>query len=422
VFREVVAGEAVKDVEGWASLVGKKFSAVVADDSTKKAEGLLAGALGEGSLPREVNLQLDGVEYPFRFSSIRVEDNQILFVGRDQRSISSLQQRMVSLQQASDREFSRLRQADTRYRLLFHVSSEAVLVAEVDGLRLVEANAAAATLLDVPAHELSRARAFEFFSGPSRTAIEGLIAGLVAGGKTSEVAVQLKGQATELMLSASLFRQAGTSMALLRLWNPRASNASAVTGQRLQAVIEAIPDGFVVVGEDRRILSANPAFCEQLQLANEQQVLGEPIDRWLGRPGVDINIMLANLREHGSIKNFSTILRSELGAQQEALVTAVTITRGKLPCTGFVIRSVTPRLFAAPSTLPRSVEQLRELVGRVSLKELVRESADLIERMCIEAALDVSGNNRASAAQLLGLSRQGLYSKLRRYGLGSDQS
>ena len=67
--------------------------------------------------------------------------------------------------------------------------------------------------------------------------------------------------------------------------------------------------------------------------------------------------------------------------------------------------------------MPRSVQQLRELVGRVPLKDLVRESADLIEKLCIEAALDVSSNNRASAAQLLGLSRQGLYSKLRRYGL-----
>jgi DNA-binding NtrC family response regulator len=56
----------------------------------------------------------------------------------------------------------------------------------------------------------------------------------------------------------------------------------------------------------------------------------------------------------------------------------------------------------------------------VPLKNLVRESADLIERLCIEAALDVSGNNRASAAQLLGLSRQGLYSKLRRHGLADD--
>jgi len=54
----------------------------------------------------------------------------------------------------------------------------------------------------------------------------------------------------------------------------------------------------------------------------------------------------------------------------------------------------------------------------VPLKELVRESTDLIERLCIEAALELTGDNRASAAELLGLSRQSLYVKLRRYGLG----
>jgi transcriptional regulator PpsR len=149
-------------------------------------------------------------------------------------------------------------------------------------------------------------------------------------------------------------------------------------------------------------------------------VAGEPLDRWLGRPGVDVNIMVANLREHGSIRNFATIVRSDYGTPQEALVTGVAALDGKVPCLGFSIRAVSSRLVSEPATssvLPRSVEQLRELVGRVSLKELVRESADLIERLCIEAALDVSGNNRASAAQLLGLSRQGLYSKLRRHGL-----
>ncbi|MGC2525870.1 MAG: helix-turn-helix domain-containing protein [Stellaceae bacterium] len=41
-----------------------------------------------------------------------------------------------------------------------------------------------------------------------------------------------------------------------------------------------------------------------------------------------------------------------------------------------------------------------------------------IERLCIEAALELTGDNRASAAEMLGLSRQGLYMKLRRYGLG----
>ena len=63
---------------------------------------------------------------------------------------------------------------------------------------------------------------------------------------------------------------------------------------------------------------------------------------------------------------------------------------------------------------------MKELIGRVSLKEMVRESTDMIEKLCIEAALDLTGDNRASAAEMLGLSRQSLYVKLRRYGMADD--
>jgi DNA-binding NtrC family response regulator len=66
----------------------------------------------------------------------------------------------------------------------------------------------------------------------------------------------------------------------------------------------------------------------------------------------------------------------------------------------------------------RTVEQLAELIGRVPLKDLVREATDVIERMCIEAALQLTNDNRAGAAEMLGLSRQSLYVKLRRYNLG----
>ena len=52
------------------------------------------------------------------------------------------------------------------------------------------------------------------------------------------------------------------------------------------------------------------------------------------------------------------------------------------------------------------------------LRDLVRETTDIIEQMCIEAALELTGDNRASAAEMLGLSRQSLYVKLRRHGLG----
>ena len=66
---------------------------------------------------------------------------------------------------------------------------------------------------------------------------------------------------------------------------------------------------------------------------------------------------------------------------------------------------------------PFSSEQLTELIGRVPLRDLVRETTDVIEKLSIEAALELTGDNRASAAEMLGLSRQSLYVKLRRFGL-----
>ena len=60
---------------------------------------------------------------------------------------------------------------------------------------------------------------------------------------------------------------------------------------------------------------------------------------------------------------------------------------------------------------------MTELVGRVPLRDIVRETTDLIEELCIEAALELTGDNRAAAAEMLGLSRQSLYVKLKRFGV-----
>jgi transcriptional regulator PpsR len=424
VVTEVSLGDGVEAHATWNALLGTRWSDTLTRESLPKLEPLLREARqgGRTKRAREMNLKLAGLgEVPMRFTAVLLDDGEhVAILGRDLRPISSLQQRLITTQQAIDREYDRLRQADTRYRVLFHVSSEAVLVADGLSRRVLEANPAAASLLGDSIQGLQGQLLHELFDATSRAAVQGLVAATEAGAPPADIEAELPGQKDQpVTISASLFRQSGTQLVLLRVWRAGATTApSAARTSRMLAVMEALPDGLVVTGEDRRILSANTAFCEIVQQANEKQILGEPLDRWVGRPGVDLNIMFANLREHGSVRNFSTILRSDFGPSQEALVTAVSALDGKVPCLGFTIRPVSSRLTgSAASAIPRSVEQLRELVGRVSLKELVRESADLIEKLCIEAALDVSGNNRAAAAQLLGLSRQGLYSKLRRHGI-----
>jgi len=177
----------------------------------------------------------------------------------------------------------------------------------------------------------------------------------------------------------------------------------------------------VVTDLKGQILSVNPAFLDLVQLPNEAQARGESIERWLGRPGVDLSVLMSNLRQHGSVKLFATTLRGEDGSNIEVEISGVSVPHAELPCLGFMIRNVGWRLSSRPrinQDLPRSVEQLTELVGRVPLKDLVQESTDLIEKLCIEAALQLTHDNRASAAEMLGLSRQSLYVKLHRYGLG----
>lgn len=69
------------------------------------------------------------------------------------------------------------------------------------------------------------------------------------------------------------------------------------------------------------------------------------------------------------------------------------------------------------AALTAAVEQLTGLVGRVPMLALVGDTTDLIERHFIEAALELTQDNRTAAAHLLGVSRQSLYVKLRRYRL-----
>ena len=65
----------------------------------------------------------------------------------------------------------------------------------------------------------------------------------------------------------------------------------------------------------------------------------------------------------------------------------------------------------------RAVDGMTSRVGHISLRQLLRETTDVLERHVIEAALEGSNGNRSSAAKMLGISRQSLYVKLRKHRL-----
>ena len=70
----------------------------------------------------------------------------------------------------------------------------------------------------------------------------------------------------------------------------------------------------------------------------------------------------------------------------------------------------------APEGAQLNHKRLRNDIPLI-LRDIVAETTEIIEKMCIETALDLTGNNRVAAAELLSLSRQSLYVKLRKFGI-----
>ncbi len=423
IIRDIAFGSQDLSGEGFQKWVGEPWVDTVTIESRGKIEELLETAQG-AKTPiewRQVNHPSRRGDIPIRYSAVQVGPNgRVVAVGRDLRTLAALQQRLVDAQQTMEKEYARLRHAETRYRLLFQLASEPVVIVDAANLRLVDANPAASQLLSLTTRKIPGKSFLDIFDGESAKAIQNQLASIRATGRADEVKARLAEGKRECLVSASLFRQETSSHILVRLSPAGSIDVVPKSTSKVFNVVESLPDGFVVTDLDRRILLANPAFLDLVQLANEEQVRGELIDRWLGRAGVDINALIANIRDHGSVRHFATVLRGEYGAYENVEISAVSVPTGENPCFGFTIRIVGraegPRA-QQKSEFPRSVEQLTQLVGQVPLKELVRETTDVIEKLCIEAALRLTGDNRASAAEMLGLSRQSLYSKLRRFGI-----
>jgi transcriptional regulator PpsR len=429
IIRDVAVSCADLPFEGFGDIIERRWVDTVTSESRRKVEEMLQDAGHQQACRwREVNQQSPKGAIPFRYLALDAgRDGRVIALGRDLRGVEQLQQRVLQAQQAMERDYARLRQAESRYRVLFQIASEAVLIVDQATKTIIEANPAAGNLLGVEYGSLADKPFAKLFHADSRDAAMALLLDYSASTQAEPVPIRLANGRADCTATASLFRQQGATQVLVSLAVARADQpANGDDGQiKLLRVLNRIPDAFVLTDQTLTIREVNLAFLELAQVASAEGAKGQPLARFLGRPGVDFKVLIDNLADHGWVRNFSTIVRSAYGDQEDVELSGVSVHEGLEVTHGFVIRP-TRRLAAVPSPqsrqLPRTAEQLTQLVGRVSLREIVAETTDVIERMCIEAALNLTGNNRASAAEVLGLSRQSLYSKMTRHGVGAPDS
>ncbi|MEM9172035.1 MAG: transcriptional regulator PpsR [Pseudomonadota bacterium] len=412
--------------------LGKPWRDTVTSECYEKIEKLLGDAASANGKRRwrqvnHPNGQLADV--PILYLAVQPRDSELIIaVGKDLRPISDMQQQLMDMQHSIENEYVRLQQAETRYRVLFQHTGEAILITDPSSSRVLEANPAAATLLNTKPAKLVGRALHQHFAEDTHALVNEVLASVRATGKEDRVRVALASEDRELWLSATLLQRDNSRLLMLRLISDDQARQNALHAEhehRLLALVEHTSDGVVTTDEGGLVKAANAAFLEMCQVASEPQMLGQPLDTWLGRPGVDVNVLRKNLTQRGQVRQFQTLVNVEYGGPVDVELSAALLPHDAGNEFGYIVRRVSraqeSRRQVADDALPQSMEQMTDLVGRVPLKDLVRETTDILEKLCIQAALKLTDNNRASAADMLGLSRQSLYVKLRRFGLQSDE-
>jgi transcriptional regulator PpsR len=404
----------------------------MAEDSLTKLETQLE-AYREGQKAKAEAIEVNHYdnanwEFPIRYTIHKTGNPDIiLMLGRDLRPIAELQHRLVKAQLALEKDYETHRDYETRYRVVMEATRDAFVLVDVASGRIVDLNTAAGQLLgDEPDTLAGSAFAQEFDGRRRGEFIEGLVLA-AADEALGQVTAQARRSKTEVTIDPIVFRAAGDKVLLCRI--EASSSTETVTAdlsRTLSQLYRDGPDAMVFTDANGMIRSANESFLSLTDAGQLIDVKGKSLGEFLSRGSVDLKVMTDNAARSGKMRLYSTRLEGAFGSQ---LTVELSVTH--MPGAGFafvmrdtsrleVMRESATPVATQPGAAPMSDDAMRnvmDLVGSAPLKDIVSATTDVVEKMCIETAVELTNNNRVAAAEMLGLSRQSLYVKLRKYGL-----
>ncbi len=406
------------EIKAWR---GRPWSDTVTDVGKEKVARMIEDARSQGvSAFRQVTQRFpSGLELPIEYTAVRVgRKGGLLAVGKDLQATADLQSRLIAAQQAMERDYWKLRDIETRYRLVFDASNEPIVLLRASNLHIIEVNPSAIRALGFS----PVGREFLPELAPQeRQPFEKMLVRVRERGKAPAVLVHLGPDQDAWMVRASLMTSDDSQAYILQLapLGVPAHELNRINPPSLDAVFEHAPDAMAIVNAEGAVQRANRAFLGLTQTGTEASIQGEGIGRWLERPGADHAVVLSNIEKHGVVRLLSTTIRGELGTKADVEISAAKIPGSDPEMIAMVIRDVVQRL-PIPKVRDRlsaTVGLLTEQVGKSPLRDLVSDTVSAVESHYLEAALDLTNGNRTAAAKVLGLSRQSLYAKLNRYGL-----
>ncbi len=371
----------------------------------------------------ELNHTNDGRwEFPVRYAlHVMESDGSILMLGRDLRPVAEVQQQLVAAQLALERDYEAQREADTRYRVIMEVSRDPIVLISMGSGRIADLNPAAAQLLGGSKADLTGAAIAQEFEGRRRGEFLESMSNLAIADTAGPIELTARRSQRRLLVSPTVFRAAGERILLCQLDVADAPRgAGDDLAEHLSRLYHEGIDGIVFADADGNIRAANEAFLNLTDAASMSAVRGRSMADFLVRGAVDLRMMLDTVRRSGTMRMYATRLTTDFSGQVAVEIAATLLSDRPNPVLAMVVRDA-----SRADTLRRTqggssedgVRSVMELVGSSTLRDIVAETTDVIEKMCIETALELTKNNRVAAADMLSLSRQSLYVKLRKFGL-----
>lgn len=405
-------------VGGWE---GQPVESLFAAESWAKLSQRLATAGGIQTL--ELNHAGPAeYEFPVRYAIRKWEGSgRVLLMGRDLRPLAEVQQQLVLAHRAIGRDHEAQRELETRYRVLMEENSFPLLIVSATTGRIVDLNSSAARLLGAPRNDLLNAAIAQEFDGRRRGELLETLSKYASNDTASFLDLNVRRTGQRVKINAKMFRASRDRLLLCRIsLSESAQTQQSDRSAMLDSLFEKGIDGIVFLDGNGVIKAANEAFLNLTDSHSQSVVIDRSFSDFLSRGAVDLKVLMDNVKRVGHLRHYRTRLNTDyMGEVSVELSATLVLDRGK-PLVAIVVRdSVVADSIVWPSAAAdnEGLRNVMRLVGYSTLKDIVAETTEIIEKMCIEAALEMSGNNRAAAAELLSLSRQSLYVKLRKFGI-----
>ncbi|MEY1557837.1 transcriptional regulator PpsR [Yoonia sp. R2331] len=362
-------------------------------------------------------------EFPVRYSFHHIgPDGAVLMLGRDLRPVAEMQQQLVKAQLSLERDYEAQREYETRFRVLIENSADAILLVSLQSGKITDANAHAGNLLGRSRERVVGMNFSAGFADNGENKVLDSLADHALSEADGPFTARLAHDAAPVLIHGTAFRVAGERLMMCRI-SPKEGTETAADQltDNLRKLFQTGPDAIVFAAQNGTILSANDAFLNLLDTAHDNRVRGKNLADFMLRGSVDLKVMTENAARSGRMRMYATKVAGEYGSPRSVEVAVTELQAGDTPVFAFALREAN-RMDAptsAAEAIDENMQSVMELVGSATLKDIVAETTNVVEKMCIETAIELTMNNRVAAAEMLGLSRQSLYVKLRKFDIMS---